>query len=316
MNVEPGLVNRFSRLFEGREDCYGNGTTGRCAVRYDAVTNESDRLPLTRQVWENHLSGTQPMGVYPRGIDDMTHWGCSDFDKGYEALYAVINVKRALSILDIPAWIETSRSKGYHLWVFLPGGVWVNAADMRRAFLLAHHLAEVPATEVNPKQDTGPGIGNFVRLPYPGLSLDGKQVISEDTEAGLIPLTLRQFLTLAEVAPADPFKIQEAANVYRESVEVIREPVEVHPYDGKLDDLVRRLHNGFSTLLFRDGPLVDPIKGKPDRSLGLWNVVRDAHSSGLSPAEAMALVTDANVRWGKGEGFEPELLKMVAKLYG
>jgi hypothetical protein len=152
-------TDRFIKLFRGRGDVYGSETGG-CI-----------KMPLTREVFDSHLAGDTPVGVYPmvplKG-DWYTIWGCSDID--VEDMPAAFNLREALEAGGVHAFVEKSRSKGYHVWVFASEPVL--ASDMRRMLLAAHQVADYPAREVNPKQEQLTSImqyGNYVRLPYPEL---------------------------------------------------------------------------------------------------------------------------------------------------
>src|SRR5262245_38603232 len=134
-------------VFEGRYDVVGldddgHGHPGPCEVR-------------DRAAWEahaaDHLRGTMSMGIYPV-TQDCCLWGCVDFDDGEVASQVhARNVAVVLAHLDVTGWIERSRSKGYHVWVFAPE--WVPARLMRRALLGACQTAQAPTKEVNPKSE-------------------------------------------------------------------------------------------------------------------------------------------------------------------
>ena len=76
-----------------------------------------------------------------------------------------LNVRELLVDMDVPVWIERSRSKGYHVWLFC--GDWVSARWMRRLLFGACQAVGAPTKEVNPKSERlgRTSWGNFVRLP-------------------------------------------------------------------------------------------------------------------------------------------------------
>jgi len=103
----------------------------------------------------------------------------------------------AWRIAGVVAWVEISRSKGYHVWVFPKAPV--PTAIARKAALAIHQLAEVPADEVNPKSMTyAEGErGNCVRLPYLGaFREDVTRQVMVDSDGQL--LTLGEFIEAAE----------------------------------------------------------------------------------------------------------------------
>lgn len=162
MKVNDAVAGMLA-AFEGRHDVRGadddgNGHPG--PVASDPTT--------WRQAMHSHLYGRMGIGVYPIQ-DDEVLWGCVDFDDGEIASQEhAYNLTVVLAEYEITAWIERSRSKGYHVWCFAPE--WVPAKLMRRALLAACQIAEVPNREVNPKSEhlDPDEYGNFVRLPYFG----------------------------------------------------------------------------------------------------------------------------------------------------
>ena len=160
-----------------------------------------------------------PIGVYPMTtiIDDdwttvgATHgpwrwtvkWGCIDFDEGDEASWVhASNVHSVLAQLGTKSWIERSRSKGYHVWVFLDH--WGDPDTVRRALLGACQIVAAPTKEINPKQVELPegSIGNYVRLPYPGALARGA-VRRAIEAANLLPHGRRTMVSPADGEPID-----------------------------------------------------------------------------------------------------------------
>ena len=180
------IVSGFVTLFRGRGDCYG-GDEGKCVYR-----------PLNRDVFQQHLTDGPYIGVYPavpRGTaESICVWGCTDID--VESLDDARLMQRTLEMAGVVAFVERSRSKGYHVWVFASDPV--PAETMRRMLLVAHQVADYPAREVNPKQSnvSASKVGNYVRLPYPG-GLKGtpeRRVILDDNDQ---PVPLDEFVRSA-----------------------------------------------------------------------------------------------------------------------
>lgn len=293
-------ATELATTFEGRTDIYGHAGDKPYCVKE----------PLTPTVWAAHLRwGKQhAIGVYNRTDDGFVHWGCSDFDDPYGAVEQSMLVHRALRALEVPSHLEISRSGKRHLWVFLRPGEWTIAANMRRTLLMAHHLADVKPTEVNPKAEGG-NLGNFVRVPYPEHGMHGRQVMLSPSVGS--PLGVRAFLDTLQYT--DGLRLQVIAEVWTKTVHVEQERkhVEVVPYDGSLDDVVAKLKHPAAKPLFLDGPL------DGDRSRGLYRLVKDAHESSLTPGEAYALLADADARWGKYQAEErsEELGRLIQKVY-
>jgi hypothetical protein len=119
-------------------------------------------------MWEKHLSGEEMIGIYPMVYDPhftqggpdswtegpdnhryyvemdpdlwMCKWGSIDIDDGEDSLIIARNTQTIFQAMDIEAWPERSRSKGYHLWIFTEE--WVRASVIRRAMHAALDLAE------------------------------------------------------------------------------------------------------------------------------------------------------------------------------
>lgn len=280
MDSRSEIVLRFGDLFAGRRDVWG------------AVHGECRREPLTFEGLREHLHGSGSVGVYPL-VDGTVHWGCSDIDRGLEMMVLARNLQRALSALGLSSWIERSKGKGYHVWVFADS--WVPAEDMRRALLVAHQLAGVPPTEVNPKQTStenlAEGLGNYVNLPYAkGYADMGKRVVLDDHG---VPMRLDQFLDAAEATLNDATTIAAAATLYVPPPP--RSAVEIAAYDGSIDDVVRKL-GGLAFTIFMNGP-TERFGYKRFRTLQrLAFLCKDDK---LTPSEAFVVLWDADGRWAK-----------------
>jgi hypothetical protein len=287
----------FVTLFRGRGDVYGH-EEGRCV-----------KETLSLEVFDNHLSGDQPIGTYPMVPHKGKYyvaWGCCDID--YESYSDARKIQDALAVVHIPSWIERSRSKGYHVWVFATG--LVPASDMRRVLLLAHQVADVPAREVNPKQETlGPGqYGNYVRLPYPKSHADtGRRVVLKDEQNHY---ELAEFVQLAMESRTSPELLASIAQLWKEP--------ERHTavIDYGTEPTTREALANLSPLgkvIWRDGPL----EGR-DRSSTLTKLAHECVRSGLDPSSTKVVIVSADKRWGKYHlrpNGEYEIDKLVVRVY-
>lgn len=154
-DYEMSSIDMFADLFTGREDAYGTDAGG-ASWQKVSVRN-----------YERHLTGVEPIGIYPvRPIDgeSMVRWGCCDIDTGDWG--EAFMLATALKGMGLVPWVERSRSKGWHIWVFVDQ--WVPAATMRRALKVAYAAIDLPAKEANPKSEKlrATQLGNYVRLPY------------------------------------------------------------------------------------------------------------------------------------------------------
>lgn len=293
------LAQGFITLFRGRADVYGH-EEGRCV-----------KETLTPERFENHLTGGEPIGVYPivpvQG-DFKVVWGCSDID--IEDLSMARDLQKALETVGVTSYVERSRSKGYHVWVFATQ--LVHAKDMRRMFLAAHQVANIPPREVNPKQETlnGTNYGNYVRLPYPnGLNeVPLKRVILDKHDN---PTPMSVFIPHALAHRTDPTLICKLAGYYVEPVQQHTAPIQMDTPMSVRDALTNLSPLG--KVIWRDGPL--PTK---DRSSTLAHLGHECVRSGLNPSETRTVLGDADRRWGKYHlrpNGEMEIDKLVMRVF-
>ena len=149
--ITDDTTKQFADLFTGRTDAYGTDTGGACWQ------------PVTYATYERHLTGTEPIGIYPV-VNNMVRWGCCDIDTGdWSEAYLLATALKGMGLVP---HVERSRSKGWHIWIFLPE--FVAASDMRRCLKVAYKAIDLPAKEANPKSELlRPNqLGNYVRLPY------------------------------------------------------------------------------------------------------------------------------------------------------
>ena len=295
--IEPYMYG-FGTLFRGRGDVYGH-EEGRCV-----------KEPLNHEIFRQHLEGIQAIGVYPMVPMNGVHyvvWGCSDID--IEDLAGARKIQSALRAVQVESFIERSRSKGYHVWVFAEEPV--TASAMRRMLLVAHQVAEYPATEVNPKQETlaSGQYGNYVRLPYfNGLDMSDshRRILDDDGNA----INLATFVELA-LANRIPTKvIEHLAGLWREparnhTVVDMGETVGVKEALAHLSPLGK--------VIWRDGPL--PSK---DRSTTLAKLGHECVRSSMTPSETKVVLQDADRRWGKYHlrpNGELEIDKLVVRVF-
>lgn len=150
----------FKSLFTGLRNVYGT---------YDLRTGRVRQVkaPVTDDVLLAHLTGRQPYGVYLL-VGDRTGALAADFDE--DDLHLPMSFVACAQRHGLSAYIERSKSKGYHVWMFFGDG----GVAARKARLVAGKiLAEIarPGIEVFPKQDVlaeGVSYGNFINAPLFG----------------------------------------------------------------------------------------------------------------------------------------------------
>lgn len=299
MNTIELLDSRFASLFRGRTDAYGSEEGG-CV-----------KQSVTTELFADHLLGGEPIGIYPlyqsRG-EWMCVWGCSDID--VDDINAAMSIKEALAAAGVHSFVERSRSKGYHIWVFADAPVL--AKHMRRMFLCAHQVAEYPAREVNPKQETlaDGQYGNYVRLPYwnaADTTAIHRRVLRDDLS--VMPIAEFVGAAYASKAPAD--LIIKLSGLWKQPAPARRIPI-----DLQITESLQTALRGLSPLgkvIWRDGPLPER-----DRSSTLTKLAYECAKSGMSPSECKVILLDADRRWGKYHlrpNGELEIDKLVVRVF-
>lgn len=162
-------INLFKSVFNGLIGAYGT---------YDPESGKyrQEKSETTDTTIYNHLKGIQPYGFYPLN-GKITSVGIADFDEqDPEKPLAFHSFARDWGF---PTYIERSKSKGHHVWMFFNESG-VAAQKVRR--VMRWFLDEIgePWTEIFPKQDVihlVTNFGNFINAPLFGkLVFEGKTV--------------------------------------------------------------------------------------------------------------------------------------------
>lgn len=293
MDNDELVIDLFAALFEGNGDRLGTDDGG-----------SVETIEWWIDAAEAHLTGeSEPIGAYPIDPrDGLCKWGCIDFDNGEMSWTDAVQVAYFLQCHDIVSWIERSRSKGYHVWVFCTE--WINPKIMRHALLYSCEFVGAPTKEINPKQvslDEGQ-VGNYVRLPYPaGLLYDELQDEPSNQEKrwmvdGLSGHTipLRMFVMDAWDNRCEPVELAELASRYHPPPPIGQQTVYVanENYDST-DELLERLSKD-ARRLFENGPKTS------DRSSALVALAgRIARDGSHIPEEIALVVHKADEHWGK-----------------
>jgi len=297
MYTEDEIIDRFALAFAGRTDAWGTWAGG-CA-----------RNVVTRDTFKRHLNGDEAIGIYPLDDDSMVSWGCSDID--IQDVDMAFNLQMAFQVKGVFPLIEKT-DKGYHVWVFADGRI--PATTMRYAFLAAHEVCGIPATEVNPKQTTAVALGNYVRLPYPGWwgaeEFPNRKFIRGDQTS----MPLDDAITNIVKYTATKNELEALAKCWVPPVLLPPEkfmaygsaPFRVQDALDKAGGYVRRIH--------AEGP----FEGH-DRSNLLCKLAYTMKEKGCSIQDAYLVVFDADKRWGKfGDRVDGEqrIQEIVNMAYG
>jgi hypothetical protein len=172
---EKSTVERlslFGSFFTGLKNVYGTYDPG--SGRVNQV-----KAPVTDEVLLAHLDGRKPYGVYLL-VKDRTHAIAVDFDTNI-TLGPMDFVARAKHY-GISAYVERSKSKGHHVWVFFEE----KGVLALKARLVVHHILdeiEKSETEVFPKQDVlnnNVQYGNFINAPLFGALIPFEKTVFVD----------------------------------------------------------------------------------------------------------------------------------------
>jgi hypothetical protein len=179
MNEIEKKVKIFRRLFVGLPHVYGT---------YDPVSGRGLQVKaqVTDKVIADHISGQRPYGVYLL-VHDKTRAIAVDFDT-HDKFAPTKFVSRAKHY-KIPAHIERSKSKGYHVWIFFDE-MGVNAKKARAVVRNILVEIEEPETEVFPKQDiltSNLRYGNFINAPLFG------KLVSQAKTVFIDPYTFKPY---------------------------------------------------------------------------------------------------------------------------
>ena len=170
----------YSDLFIARKDIYGT---------YDPETGKAfqKKEPVTKQTILNHLLGKKPYGMYML-VNDKTNVIVIDFDD-HDRNPVVAFINRAKHY-NIPAYLEKSKSKGWHVWIFFEKGG-ISAVKARTvAYKILEDIDSLDI-EVFPKQNaTGTGgikYGSFINAPMYG------QMVPKGKTLFINPMTFKPY---------------------------------------------------------------------------------------------------------------------------
>jgi len=283
----------FMSLFGGRTDAHGTWEGG------------SKKSCVSYETFAKHLYGEELIGIYPLTDGSTVRWGCSDID--IDDLDSARNLQVAFGMKSIPSFVEKT-VRGFHVWVF--ANDWIPASIMRRAFLSAHEVIGLPPKEVNPKQEQVNGLGNYVRLPYPGgidrIPENRYMLFKQDDT----PMTLKQFLESAQESRVNINLLRPLAEKHHPRTRAVLDQLQT---SASVQEALHHV-NAFVKNIWRNGPFESR-----DRSNTLCKMVHKMHEHGTPMNMAYIILADADKRWGKFHlrtDCVEQLVKIVEDIYG
>ena len=171
-------IRIFKSCFTGLQNVYGT---------YDTKTGKVRQVKesVTDKVIKDHLTGRQSYGVYLLAGDKIKSLAV-DFDNDDIHQPAIfLNMAKRLGIT---AYVERSKSKGYHVWVFFDSPV-----SSHKARIVAKKILfsmGKPETEMFPKQDSlssNVSYGNFINAPLFGKLVPKNRTVFSDPDNLTVP---------------------------------------------------------------------------------------------------------------------------------
>ena len=242
---------------------------------------------------KDHLQADPAIGVYPLFAEEdglKVYWGCVDFDEGIQESYIhAKNVYEVLKQLDVQSWIERSRSKGYHLWVFFTAPMY--AKEIREGLIGACDIVEAPTKEVNPKQVelSERGWGNGVRLPYAGNRERGGYNEMDRPEYSFSMVPVKTFVEEAIKTRITPDCWEPVTALYKPP-EPFKPQKTGYTPTGPL--------RGLAGAIRKNGPRPTETLPKGDRSATLFSLACQMIRQGYPPDTVFNELKSADKEWG------------------
>ena len=235
-----GKIKLFRGLFTGLTHVYGT---------YDPISGRASQVKamVTDKVILDHLMGRQPYGVYLL-MKDLTRAIAADFDT--ENRMTPMEFTAQAKHYGINSYIERSKSKGYHVWMFFNGcGI-----SARKARVVVGHILEdieFPETEIFPKQDllnSNARYGNFINAPLFG------KLVPKDRTVFIDPTTFKpypnQWDLLQSVRRVDESILDDIIEINEISPQLVHQAPSREPENSSLNQHGLPL---CAQKMFRDG---------------------------------------------------------------
>lgn len=156
-------IDIFKKLFRGRQDVYGSSE------------GKSIKGFVSDTLIKRHLDGKEHIGIYPVMRDNNTHFVVIDIDE--DNIDGAFKYKEIAKRYSINAYVEVSKKKGYHVWIFFQEPIESGLArNLAKKLIDESGLSST--TEIFPKQDElNGGIGNYINVPLNGASVLNNRTI-------------------------------------------------------------------------------------------------------------------------------------------
>lgn len=219
MSDARNYATRMMALFEGYAGAHGtHGTTEHNAAKGGKneikKTARTVRDPVSVELWEKHLLGTQALGIIPIREDGMCLWGCIDVDEYDLNLGEVV---KKIAQRRLPIVVCRTKSGGAHLFLFLHTPA--PAEEMRSRLRQMAASLGWGTSEIFPKQnqilsDRG-DLGNWLNMPYLDFSQTKRYGVKESGGG----MDIAEFLAYAEGKRTSIHEIAEPDTPQDESLD-------------------------------------------------------------------------------------------------
>lgn len=200
------LAKVFYKLFDGRRDTYAVQKRKKDGkIVYFRVAGKE----LNEEVFSQHLSGEEAVGVYPLLPGGVCRFAAVDVDTPDIQI-----AKHAQKALPQPNYLERSRSGNHHIWMFFKTEISVKVLEKLCRETIALIKNEV-GCHCNLYPLPAKGLGVLIALPHQGsvISNGGSSFLDKD-DLPLDPTQIEAFLKNIKYARMNSSKEPNAKKLY------------------------------------------------------------------------------------------------------
>lgn len=166
---QNNLLKFFPHAYSVRRLAGGSDDKGKTKASYNTI-----RQPLSDSLFFEHFEGKAAVSVQPILEEgNICQWGAIDIDD-YNDPKLIDRVRHAVSLFNLPCYVERSKSGGVHIYFFLNQAV--VAKPFRRALQKIAVWLGFPKYEIRPLQDeidfSASDLGTFMVLPGFGMGYE------------------------------------------------------------------------------------------------------------------------------------------------
>ncbi len=170
-----------------------------------------EKKPLTKEVWECHVTGKQAIGCVPIHPNNTVRWGAIDIDI-YGESFSIEDLQAKISKDSLPFVVCRSKSGGAHVYLFVKkpvsGQVMMDKLNEFAAYFGQGKSEIFPKqAKISEKREDDHKYGSWLNMPF-----DGEDTLRYAYGAdGQAILDQAAFLDYAEGHSLDPARLKELA---------------------------------------------------------------------------------------------------------